>query len=816
MAYKLKEFKDPQREYSIAPFWFWNCDLSKEEIERQLQEMNEKGVYECVLHARKGMQMQYLSEEWFNRVYIALLTAEKLGMRIWIYDENNWPSGYADGGVVLKNPEFTAKCLSREKLYPVIGKDIVVKNIPGKRIVSVIAAHKNEEFFDITDIVCSPNGKWHCETLQWEVHVFREEECTLTPAYCDSIYVDVLNPKATDCFISLTHAEYKKRFPQYFGNVIKGFFVDEPGLYQNYFWHSRNINTIAWTPLFPQWFLKRYGYDIMPYCCMLWEDMGELTRKIRHDYYEAISLIYRENFFDRIHDFCKKNNVLLIGHSPREEFMHETITMAGHFFRTMDDLDVPGIDRIDRERIRVTERLGSSAAHLYGKKRCFSETYGCFGWELTPQEMKSEADWQYVQGVNMMIPHAFFASIEGFRLTESPPSLFEQNIYWSQFKLYADYMRRLSYILSAGKPLMDALLYYPMTSVWEKYLPIDRIEAQLIDRAFIEVSDTLFKSRICFDIADDMPFTKAKISAGKIEIEGIRYGAVVLPPIWNIPLKTLRILETFLACGGKLISIGKIPERGIYAEEDVDVRKIVERISSDKNYFSIQLHEIARLEKLICDRQIILCNAGEGVFTYAATDGKNKLYFIVNQSEEPFWGTCIINGEGNAEIWNAEDGTVKSCESCAQNGKTMVNLHLGTNTSAILMLRQNSKREILKGEWTITLEDGQRHILPLRDIGAITESPYSGKVIYEKEFYLKKRLHRAILKLGKICDFASVELNHRIVGSKLWTPFDFDIGDFLVSGKNYLKIVVGNTLSNKINQTRLPVGLIGPVGIYME
>ena len=51
-----EEFLRPSEEYSMAPFWFWNGDMQDGEICRQLDEMRLKGVYECIVHARKGLE----------------------------------------------------------------------------------------------------------------------------------------------------------------------------------------------------------------------------------------------------------------------------------------------------------------------------------------------------------------------------------------------------------------------------------------------------------------------------------------------------------------------------------------------------------------------------------------------------------------------------------------------------------------------------------------------------------------------------------------------------------------------------------------
>ena len=266
-----EKFRNPPKEYTLAPFWFWNDSLEEDSIAFQLEEMYKKGVYECIIHARKGLEVEYLSDKWFDRIRFAAAYARKKGMKLWIYDEDNWPSGYAGGRVIADNADFAATCLSVEKIYPVMYEDITVEDVPGKELVAVVAVHKNEEFFDITDHenhCCKP---WHSETLQWEVFVFRMEKCRHKPCYINSPYIDMLNPAATDSFIRHTHAEYKRRLPEFWGSTICCFFTDEPGFYQNYAEQAKNINTIIWTRDFPERFRERFGYDIILPLFAVWE-----------------------------------------------------------------------------------------------------------------------------------------------------------------------------------------------------------------------------------------------------------------------------------------------------------------------------------------------------------------------------------------------------------------------------------------------------------------------------------------------------------------------------------------------------------------
>ena len=100
------------------PFWFWNGRMDPDEIRRQLGLMRDAGITEFIIHGRYGLQTEYLSDAWFDAVGAAVAEAEKTGMRAWIYDELNWPSGSA-GGKVTADRKFCEHYLDAEgRLVP--------------------------------------------------------------------------------------------------------------------------------------------------------------------------------------------------------------------------------------------------------------------------------------------------------------------------------------------------------------------------------------------------------------------------------------------------------------------------------------------------------------------------------------------------------------------------------------------------------------------------------------------------------------------------------------------------------------------------
>src|ERR1019366_4841637 len=93
LAALYQKFLDPDRKYSIRPFWFWNGALTGEELKRQINEMVEHGVYGAYAHNRDGLQTPYLSEEWWKVLGEALQAAKEAGFSLCMVDEFEWPSG---------------------------------------------------------------------------------------------------------------------------------------------------------------------------------------------------------------------------------------------------------------------------------------------------------------------------------------------------------------------------------------------------------------------------------------------------------------------------------------------------------------------------------------------------------------------------------------------------------------------------------------------------------------------------------------------------------------------------------------------------
>ena len=62
------DFKNIDKKYRFVPFWSWNEKLDTEETARQIEIMDNAGIGGYFMHARGGLETDYMGKEWFDNV----------------------------------------------------------------------------------------------------------------------------------------------------------------------------------------------------------------------------------------------------------------------------------------------------------------------------------------------------------------------------------------------------------------------------------------------------------------------------------------------------------------------------------------------------------------------------------------------------------------------------------------------------------------------------------------------------------------------------------------------------------------------------
>ena len=800
----VENFAHPDDSYRPQPFWFWNDDLNEEHLSYQLDEMQDKGIRIFLVHARMGLSVPYLSEEWFQKVEFILNEAERRGMKLWLYDEENWPSGYAGGRVLAEDENHCGKYLRR---------------FPAGKVPEGLHS------------VCR-KGDWEYAWGYLHYH----------PAYSQSFYVDMLSRAATECFIRTTHEKYAERFADRFGKTILGFFVDEPGFYNNFemYNYCEDPASYIWNEELPAFFKREKGYDLLEKIELLYERSEESDR-LRCDFYDSAARMYEDNFLKPLADFCHSHGMQLIGHLHSEEFLPYHVKTQGNLVRCLNALDWSGIDRIDVNPEKVTEKYGSSAQHIYGKERCMSETFCLSGWDLNLKRMRRWTNWQYVRGVNAMVLHAFYSSIEGDRKWECPPTLFFQTYHWKYFRQYTDYCTRLSYALSQGDFCAPAAVYYPITTQQSLVEPDSIAAATAHDRLFLDVSNRLLDNQLDFDYIGDDVLKDAEVRDGRLWINRTGYRFVVLVDLKNIPYSSLSKLAEFVQGGGSIINVGhyRLESLGDCTQEEFDsaVRTLPSANWCHLNEFwynkpytyefsPYKLRDFV-LGKDYQEIKLSLYDAEVKYMHRAFADG--DLYFFTNESDGE--KSCRAECRSTGKVYRLDPltGMCLRCKSFTERaGRTILDVRMCAYGEAIYLISREELAcdgeepeipsgysvQTIEGKWSLSCDafSGEYELQSWDELGYPT---YSGRVAYRKEIELVPRPgKRYVLSFEKVYHTVEVTVNGVKLADLVWDPYEADITRALRSGKNTIELTVANTLANELEQKAYPSGIVGEVRIY--
>ena len=95
-------------------FSLWAVDSMDDQsvLKKQMQDFISLGFNGVVFHPRRySGNIKYLSTEYMDVLSELILFAKNIGLDFWLYDENGWPSGSADGQVIESMPELKCKWL---------------------------------------------------------------------------------------------------------------------------------------------------------------------------------------------------------------------------------------------------------------------------------------------------------------------------------------------------------------------------------------------------------------------------------------------------------------------------------------------------------------------------------------------------------------------------------------------------------------------------------------------------------------------------------------------------------------------------------
>ncbi len=701
-------FKNPLKEFGPAPFWFLNNDLAEEDIDWFLQELSEKRNSGVFMHPRTGMEIEYLTQDFWDKIAYCIEACRKYDLKAWLYDEYNWPSGVVGGKLLREHPEFIQRYLDYKRVKVKVGETIKLP-VEGKLLTALAINESGSKIISLNDKISGTLLEFQPEYGIWNVVIFTEKtnpdiffSTTCAPwTGNERGYLDLLSRDAVRCFIDYTHEEYRKRFGQDFGKLIPGIFTDEPANYRG----------LPWTNNFLEEFSKRKDYDLLEIIHELAFNVGDYV-KTRCDYFGVVSELSSKAFYGQIGEWCKENGLKFTGHLFIEEELETVPCYHGNVYSALKEMGMPGLDWLgDKtsydettmvESPDLAPKIVSSIAHATGKRFVLCEYGGGSGWDTTLASLKNLVNYLQATGVNFMNHHAAHLSLKGLRKRDFPPSHFVQEPWWKYYSVFSDYISRLSYINSQGTHIADILLLYPLRSLWAEYTLRGKTEVfKEIVKYFGMTSNALLRIQRDYDILfeDEVLENLVSVENNFLRIAEEKFSVLILPPMTTIPAKVIKLANKFYQSGGIVVSLGFLPNnsddkqndpiietsiKNIFSEEAYSKKKISVKNANGGQAVFISLPDDMNGEELEKILRNTLNHLIESDIKINSAKDRNLIYlhrrieaddfyFMANLSGETVESEMVLNATGRLEKWDPETGEITPVNTYRrEEGKTII------------------------------------------------------------------------------------------------------------------------------------------------
>ncbi len=694
----LDVFQDPPAEYRSTPLWVWNDRVTEEQIDTQLADFKVHGIGGVFIHPRPGLITPYLSEEWLALCRHAVDVGKSLGIKVWIYDENSYPSGFAGGHVPADMPDSRGLGLRMTKTQE------LPASFEEKPALILRRATPGEGFEDITEWALQPGNRDRLGAGEYFIFILRQ--APTSPWFGGYFYVDIMRRDVTEKFIEVTLDAYKRTIGGEFGTAVPGSFQDEAHISP-----AGGPDTVNFTPQLFDWFHGMWGYDLRIHLPSLFEETGDWKR-VRHNYYATLLTLFIENWAKPYYEYCSANNLAFTGHYwehewPVPRLCPDNLAMAAY-------AQMPGIDCLMNQwatgphaqfgNARAVKEIRSAANQL-GRWRTLSETYGASGWDLTFFDQKRIADWEFALGVNFINQHLSYVTIMGARKRDHPLSFSYHEPWWHAYRTMSDYLGRMSAVMSMGEQRNRLLVLEPTTTAWMYYSPAaqsDHLKA--LGENFQSFINALEAAQVEYDlVSEDTLKNHGRVDKKNLVVGRRRYDLFVLPPgLENLNGSTVKLVTQYLGGGGKVISLADAPPGLVYGKSSDRVRELAN--GQPKNWLGLTYEEaIGELERA-CSPDIQFSGIDGDrtmLFHHRRVLADAQIVFLANvSSETEARGAFRARGK-SVETWDPFTGLVFEYPFERQGGGVLVQFDLPPGGSQVFCLREEKVASLPEPELDI-------------------------------------------------------------------------------------------------------------------
>jgi hypothetical protein len=857
-------FKDPDMIYAPFIFWFWDEPLDPAKMAERARTLSGQRFSPGYAHARRSMvgtpdlpDAEWLGDMWFASFDAALKEAEARQSYLGYCDEYWWPSFQANGRMLAAHPELRAVSLSWEKL-----------DVPGGSDAPVPAS-----FFAVAAAVDPASARILSRTLRvigsgapfawkapadgaWRVYVFN----TFSHAGADGSNVNYLDARLAPAFIDMALEPYARRLGDRLGKSIPGDFIDNEG---DYGWG------LAWSATLDERYRERYGRDIR-----LWlplsvdRDAEGVFARARWEWFDLVSDIYAATF-KAVTDWHEKRGMYTTIHFW-EEGIQPQVSAVGDHMKLLRSVTMPGQDCLGRKPLRVHDFKEIESVAEFEGRRAVTELMGAGAFEGTPWGtfnpafLKQAANAVTAWGMSHVIPHGVFTAR---KLTGNPwpPDWYSENPMFPYLHIWADFVRRASFVNSQGRAVADVLLYNPIESAWLQadagLLDVDmwnfpekdpagkRVNA--LDRIYARAIDDLTAAGTEFLVGDRHYLGQMNVDKGRLVRGDLAFRTLVLPALDILPLETARKMVEFAGAGGRVYALAELPaasaERGM---GDPRMKEMMDTLRAQPTFTACPegglkaLFDGGGVGPGLESPITFVSGAFPMLKHHRRVDGR-EFYWLANNTES--WQMVrisVLGARGAASIWDCETGSIRPVASADAESGSESTLVFEPYEAYWLVFDPKAPAlagpperipatevvATVEGPWTVTFDPAVQPVMeypmappaafmegiekPLEDWSAWGLKKFSGLLDYTKTVTVERPEKRMSLDLGQVDHVAEVWVNGRSCGARIWGPHVYAIGDALRPGPNEIRVRVANLINNSYGEFS-GSGLRGPVRLVL-
>ena len=478
-------------EYRPSAFWQWNSDMNPDRMRRVVCEAAKARIRALVLYPTHGLEIDYLSEAFFDRIRLALEMIREYGLRVWIYDEFAWPSGNAGGLLLRRHPEYRGWYLE------------IARDSSGL----ITAAPRQSDRVMETSV----GGPW----------------CAGEPGY-----VDTLSPPAMRAFIDMTHEHFRRHVNGLMEQVVEGFFTDEPATMIGgrggppSFWDTVGL---PWTPTLPQRFQTTFGYSIDDRYADL---AAGQPPQLRRDYYKLVKQMHMEAYHDQMAVWCHDHGLKYAGHLGEDRLLQQ-VRFAGSLYQALSRMDEPGVDFLgisDNSHPNYLEPVTvASIARHAGRSRVYCEAYGVSPLDLRLSRMFQQAQMLGLHGINDLALMAIHQNLDGIRKYAYWPPMFMEAPWWPYYPQYRDGIARSFGLSSLGRRHARYAMLYPQDLLEQTDVFVSVYEQDICSCTISKIAEAIYTAGDTFEFVFPEILDQAHVENGRIMLPHATYDFLLAP-----------------------------------------------------------------------------------------------------------------------------------------------------------------------------------------------------------------------------------------------------------------------------------------------